>query len=163
MFFYKFTDYTRFLYLSRYWYLRSGHHFSPWEEGEGGGVGWYEVRGFGGFQINLCDSTERLTLFSFLLIPPSLSIRLFSPARSPILLCSRRLTFVSTLALISQIDNLDSATVQLSSILATTQSNLDSLNDTQINSILEVPVKVKVYRRFYRSSFTSNLEPFIRM
>ena len=41
VFFYKFTDYTLFLYLSRYGYLRTGHHFSPWEEGEGrgGGVG----------------------------------------------------------------------------------------------------------------------------
>ena len=45
--------------------------------GRGGGVGRYEVRGFGGVQINLCDSTERLTLFSFLLTPPSLSVRLF--------------------------------------------------------------------------------------
>ena len=55
----------------------------------------------------------------------------------------KKFSFVSILAFISQTDNLDSATNQLSSILATTQSNLDRLNDTQIKSTQEVPVKVK--------------------
>ena len=44
VFFYKFTDYTLFLYLSRYGYLRTGHHFSPWEEGEGRGGEWGDMR-----------------------------------------------------------------------------------------------------------------------